>query len=162
MQFRDLLTKNSIYLDTTAQSKTAVLLKMSQLLSANHPELAADTLFDSYWKRECMGSTTIGHGIIIPHIRSADLDKTCACLLKLQNPVDFGASDKQPIDLVIGLVVPQHQTDQHLLTLTHIIQQFSNPRFRSACRASCNREDLFEVVTQGSVFMQHEDAEAVS
>ena len=162
MQFRDLLSKNSIHIDTTAQSKTAVLLKMSQLLSANHPELAADTLFDSYWKRESMGSTTIGHGIIIPHIRSADIDKTCACMLKLQNPVDFGAIDKQPIDLVIGLVVPQHQTDQHLQTLTHIIQQFSNPEFRSACRTSRDQEDLFAVVTQKSMLKQREDAEAVS
>jgi len=150
MQFCDLFNKNSVILDSSAQSKTAVLLKLSQLLCQNHPELDANVLFDAFWKRECMGSTAIGHGIIIPHIRSESISKTCACLIKLQHPVEFGAEDKQPIDLVLGLVVPLHQTDQHLQLLRKVIIQFSNPIFRNACRNAKDTDALYNLLIQES------------
>jgi len=161
MQFRNFLDTYSVCIDATSQSKTAVLLKLSQLLSKQHPELEAESLFDAYWKRESMGSTAIGHGIVIPHIRSALVRKTCACLLKLQNPVDFGAIDKQPIDLVLGLVVPQHQTDQHLQTLATISKQFSDPTFRNACRKANDSNALYALLINDPLITVAEEAEVI-
>ncbi len=146
MQLIDSIDTFTVCIDTTSQSKTAVLLKLSQVLSQRHAELDADLLFDAYWKRECMGSTAIGHGIVIPHIRSSLIKKTCACLLKLQNPVDFGAMDKQPIDLVIGMIVPEQQTDQHLQTLAKISKQCSDPLFRNACHSAKDSETLYDLL----------------
>jgi len=141
------LHPGNISINTTAHSKTAVLLKVSQLLNLNYPELLVNVLFDAFLKRENMGSTAIGHGIIIPHIRSDFISKTCACVLKLQSPVDFGAMDKQPVDLVLALVVPQHEADQHLQTLSDIIIQFSPPEFRHACRRVNNSGELYKLLT---------------
>ena len=39
MQIFELLDVNSVCIDTMALSKTAVLLRASQLLNQNHPEL---------------------------------------------------------------------------------------------------------------------------
>lgn len=149
MHFSELFTKNNVCLDASARSKTGALLKISQLLSQTNAALDADMLFDAYWKRESMGSTAIGHGIIIPHIRSELVNKTCACFVKFEYPVDFGAEDKQPIDLALGLVVPTHQTDQHLQTLRKIIIQFSNPLFRTACREASDAHALYQLMIDG-------------
>ncbi|AHE66361.1 phosphotransferase system mannitol/fructose-specific IIA domain Ntr-type [Legionella oakridgensis ATCC 33761 = DSM 21215] len=150
MQFCEFLTPSSVFIDSAAQSKTAVLLKLSQILSQNHPELNAEALFDAYWKRESLGSTTIGHGIIIPHIRAETINKTCGCFLKLLNPVDFGAADKQPVDLVLGFVVPQGQNDQHLQILGKSIKQFSMPEYRNAYRKAENSESLYALLIEHS------------
>ena len=151
MQFNDFLSKDNIFIDPNAQTKTAVLLKISQLLSKNQPLLDTETLFDAYWKRESLGSTTIGHGIIIPHIRTELTSKAMGCFLKLHHPVDFGAEDKQPIDLVLALLVPQDQTDQHLKMLSLITQQFSDPSFRIACRLAKNRDEIYQLFIQESI-----------
>lgn len=148
MAFRDFLTTECIQIDTTARSKTAVFLKISQILSQNYPQLDAETLFDSYWKREHLGSTTMGHGILIPHIRTDAINQIKGCFLKLHHPVDFGAEDKQPVDLVLGLVVASEQVDEHLQTLARIIKQFSNPQFRHACRKALNQSNLCDLVLQ--------------
>ncbi|WP_133126726.1 PTS sugar transporter subunit IIA [Legionella nagasakiensis] len=151
MQFCELFSPNGISIDSTAQSKTAVLLKLSQILSQYDPELKTEVLFDAYWKRESLGSTTIGNGVIIPHIRSETIHQTYGCFLKLLNPVDFGATDKQPIDLVLGLVVPQNQNDQHLQILGHIIKHFSIPEFRDACRKAKSSDALYSLLA-GKLF----------
>lgn len=150
MPFRSFLNVNSICIDKTARSKTAVLLKVSQILNSTHPQLDVDTLFNAYWKRECMGSTTIGHGIMIPHIRCETIENLSACLLKLQNPIDFGADDKQPIYLVLALLVPSTHIDEHLKTLSRIIQEFSKPDFRRACRES-DLSELASILTQQKI-----------
>lgn len=151
MQLCHTINLNSVHIDSTSQSKTAVLLKISQLLSQNHPELDAQELFDAYWKRESLGSTAIGQGITIPHIRAAGISNPRGCVIRLLNPVDFGAEDKQPVDLVIGLVVPQEQIDQHLQMLDAIIKQFSVPSFRDACRRMATNKELYNLLVGESL-----------
>ncbi len=142
MPFNDLLNSNSICIDTTARSKTAVLLKVSQLLQQNHPHIEVETLFDVFWKRESLGSTSIGRGILIPHVRMDGVQRAHGCVIKLQYPVDFGAEDKQPIDLVFGLLVAVHQVDEHLQTLAKILKHFDNQQFRRACQRVAQHEEL--------------------
>lgn len=152
MQLCHAVNPNSVYIDSTSQSKTAVLLKISQLLSREQPQLDAQDLFDAYWKRESMGSTAIGQGITIPHIRVSGITQPQACVIRLLNPVDFGATDKQPVDLVIGLVVPQdQQVDQHLQILASIIKQFSITSFREACRRMVDSEALYKLLVSETV-----------
>ena len=148
MPFRNFITEDCICIDVSSRSKTAVLLKVSQLLCRRQPTLDLDTLFDAYWKRESLGSTAIGHGILIPHIRSNATHTITGCLIKLQNPVDFGAEDKQPVDLVVGLVAGVEQADEHLQVLAKITQQFSSATFRRACRKATTQNDLCKLFIQ--------------
>lgn len=147
MQLYQLISKNHVVIDSSSHSKTAVLLKISQLLSEENQLLKAQDLFDAYWKRESLGSTTVGHGVMIPHIRCSSLQQTRACFVRLLHPVDFGAVDKQPVDLVIGLLVPENQPEQHLKMLSSIIKQVSCPEFRKAARHAACRSDLYSVLT---------------
>lgn len=146
MQLCQVIHPSNVCIDCTSQSKTAVLLKISQLFSQTLPDLDAQELFDAYWKRETLGSTAIGQGITIPHIRAA-ISNPQACVIKLLNPVDFGAEDKQPVDLVIGLIVPQEQIDQHLQLLNTIIKQFNQPNFRDLCRRAPDNEALYQLMS---------------
>ena len=150
MPFNDFLSPVSICIDTTARSKTAVFLKVSKLLCQINPQLDVETLFDAYWKRETLGSTAIGHGILIPHIRTNAINKISGCLLKLQHPVDFGADDKQPVDIVLGLVVASDQVNEHLQTLARIIKQFNNPQFIYNCRHAPDHTELCKLFIENS------------
>lgn len=146
MYFQELLSNTSVCIDSTAHSKTAVLLKASQVLSQNHPELDADDIFDAFWKREALGSTAIGHGVVMPHIRSEQVSKTCACFLRLEHPVDFAALDKKPIDLVLAFVVPQESAEHHLQMLNQVIKEFTVATFRKALRLAKDNHALYEIL----------------
>lgn len=151
MKFIDLLSTKSVIVDSSSKSKTAVLLKLSKLMNHCHPELDAEKLFDAYWERESLGSTAIGHGIMIPHVCLSTINKTYACFIKLKYPVDFQAEDKQPIDLVFGLASATNSADQHLQVLSKIVTEFSNPIFVNECRAALDSQELFDILTNETV-----------
>lgn len=98
------------------------------------PQADAEALRDSLQTRERLGSTAIGHGIAIPHGRSAKLDAPRGVLLRLHQPIAFDASDHEPVDLVFAMAVPDHYTHQHLLLLSELAERFSDPDFRAGLR----------------------------
>jgi PTS system nitrogen regulatory IIA component len=159
MSFYDFIDSNRIMIDNSSQSKTAVLFRISQMIHQILPQLSEEFLFDAYWRRETLGSTAIGHGVIIPHIRSEQVFSITGCFIKLEHPVDFGAVDKQDVDLVIGLIVPQQQVRQHLNTLAFISEQFSNPLLRKSCREALTAERLFDCLKSfNNPLLQHQHA----
>jgi nitrogen PTS system EIIA component len=151
MQFSQIIISANVCIDTTSQSKTAVLHRICKLLCESSPCLEIQSLFEAYWNRENLGSTAIGHGNSIPNVRVPLLTTPIACFIKLIYPVEFGAEDKQPVDLVIGLAAPQNQSQQHLTILNSLIKKFSNPDFRKACRKSTDPEFLYTLLANESV-----------
>ncbi|WP_419420220.1 PTS sugar transporter subunit IIA [Legionella sp. D16C41] len=149
MELSYFLTLEHVCVDSVSQSKTAVFHKISELFSTTTPELNFDELFDAYWQREILGSTAIGHGIIVPHLRLPNVTRPKACFIKLIHPIDFGAEDKQPADLVMGLIVPCNQEEHHLTLLAAIIKQFRDVNFRNACRKANNAESLYNLMVNG-------------
>lgn len=143
IQSPQLVRPQHIQIDEQSKSKTAVLMRISTLLAQKHSRLDARTLFDQYWARETLGSTAIGEGIAIPHVHSAYVETPAACFLKLNHPVDFGADDKQPADLIIGLLVPDDQPELHLSLLQIIVRQFKNKSFCQQCRQAQNHEQFY-------------------
>ncbi|HEV2105202.1 MAG TPA: PTS sugar transporter subunit IIA, partial [Candidatus Eisenbacteria bacterium] len=68
--------------------------------------------------REAMGSTGIGHGIAIPHVRNPivlQVDEPRLSLCLLARPVDFGAVDGRPVHALFTVVSPT--VPMHLRTL---------------------------------------------
>jgi PTS system nitrogen regulatory IIA component len=69
--------------------------------------------------REALGSTAIGEGIAIPHVRRPILLNTSSpaiSLCFLNKPVDFGAFDGQPVFAIFLLISPTARIHLHLLS----------------------------------------------
>ena len=135
MPFQSLLAADRIVLLVEPGDRDAVLDAAARLLADNSPA-NTQVIGDSLRKRERLGSTAIGHGIAIPHGRTPAFDTARGAFLRLAEPVDFGASDGQPVDLVFAMAVPEHFTQQHLQLLAELAEQFADDGFRAALRAA--------------------------
>lgn len=91
-------------------------------------------IFDALITRERLGSTALGHGVALPHSRLADIKEPIAAMITLSDGVDFEAQDGQPVDLLIGLLVPERCNDEHLKILAALAQRFSDNYFRDELR----------------------------
>ncbi len=83
--------------------------------------------------REACGSTGVGDGIAIPHVRSPIVDGTSAgavTLCTLQQPVQFGALDGQPVHTLFSIVSPTIQS--HLMLLGRVATALHDGGFRGA------------------------------
>ena len=81
--------------------------------------------------REAMGSTGIGHGIAIPHVRNPILlhvKRPFVSLFLLDRPVDFEAIDGKPVHALFVVVAPS--VPVHLRTLAHLGHVLRDPTLR--------------------------------
>ncbi len=137
MQLSDLLTVDRIACNVGAASKKRVLEQLSELIvSAPETTLSQMEIFDSLIARERLGSTGLGHGVAIPHGRVKASDKTVGAFIKLESGVDYDAVDQQPVDLLFGLLVPEHSTEEHLQLLASMAEMFSDSGFLNRLRAA--------------------------
>jgi PTS system nitrogen regulatory IIA component len=108
-----LLAEGGIHRMVGGHSKSEVLREVVAVLPLP-PDVDRDFLVTVLEAREAMGSTAVGDGIAIPHVRNPillHLAQPFVALCLLRNPVPFGAIDGKPVHALFVLVstsVPQH------------------------------------------------------
>jgi len=146
MNITDLLIPERVSCCHNVGSKKRLLEYISELLAINVPELSQNDIFDALLSREKLGSTGLGKGVAIPHGRMNTLQRPVCAFVKLDTPIDFDASDGQPVDLIFTLLVPEDSTEEHLQVLSTIAEIFSNAGNNLALRQcetdSCLLEQL--------------------
>ena len=145
MPFLDLLPAERVRTGLAAGDKAELIGRLAELLADGDTAIAHEALA----ARERLGSTGLGHGVAIPHGRSAKVDEARAAFVRLAEPVDFGADDGQAVDLVAALLVPAHFTDQHLKLLAELAELFSDATLTGALREAPDAAALRDVLARG-------------
>ncbi|WP_395683431.1 PTS sugar transporter subunit IIA [Dokdonella sp.] len=146
MPFLDLLPAERVRTGLDARDKAGLIDRLASILAA---EGDASIARDALAARERLGSTGLGHGVAIPHGRSAKISEARAAFVRLAEPIDFGADDGKPVDLVAALLVPAHFTDQHLKLLAELAELFSDSALTSALREAPDAPALRTVLEGG-------------
>lgn len=111
--------------------------------------------------RESLGSTGIGDGIAIPHVRNPivlHLSRPAVALCYLQQPVDFHAIDAQPVHTLFLITSPTIRAHLHLLgRLAFVLRQ---PELERALADRTSGDEIVEIVAslEARFFGQHRDA----
>ena len=85
-------------------------------------------------ERERRASTPGGEGAALRQARPAGIEECRAAFLRLEHPVNLEAGDRKPVDLVLALLVPEHDVSAQLQRLAEIADRFANPDYRAALR----------------------------
>ena len=96
--------------------------------------------------RERLGSTGVGQGIAIPHARLDGLKQPFGMFARIEPPIDFGAIDDRPVDLVFLLLTPA-AGGAHLAALAAIARRLRDPAVASAIRGAANAREIFDQLT---------------
>lgn len=143
----DILPLSHIVLDMEASSKKRLFEQVAQLLH-EQAQLPQAAVFECLFARERLGSTGLGHGVAIPHGRSADIPHTCGAFVRVKEAVDFDAPDGKPVSLIFVLLVPEAATGEHLEILSHLAGRFSEKNVRDALLQCSNVEDARALLIQ--------------
>jgi len=115
----ELMSIGGIHYDVGGEGKAAVLREIVARLP-----LPADTdrefLVTVLEAREAMGSTGIGGGIAIPHVRNPivlHIDAPFVTLCLLRHPVEFDAVDTKPVHALFTLISPSVPAHLRILSL---------------------------------------------
>jgi len=146
MHLIDLLAPSRVVAGAKLTSKKRLLELLATLLADGQGSECERRIFDSLCGREKLGSTALGHGIAIPHGRSDALTTATGCFVQLDQPIDFGAPDGRPVDLLFAMAVPEHFTHQHLLLLSQLAEMFSDAGLAARLREARDPTALFALL----------------
>lgn len=128
-------------------SVVSIISSKSRKTSDKHEEppdtLSDMEILDALISRERLGSTGLGHGVGLPHSRLSSVSEPIAAFITLQKGVDYESADGQPVDLVLGLLVPENCNDEHLKILSQLAKRFSNDTLREQLREFDDPEKLY-------------------
>ncbi|WP_028669371.1 PTS sugar transporter subunit IIA [Saccharospirillum impatiens] len=143
------LTVERVFVGAFGASKKRVLQTLAERLATAVPGVTELDLFDQLIARERLGSTGLGQGIALPHCRLANIDRPVAALVKLDEAVDFESPDRQPVDLMFALVVPEAATDEHLQLLAAVVERFNDSDTVAALRDTRDPDELYRLFFKG-------------
>lgn len=157
MSIKALLSPNQIQLVDEKYSKKSILEMLSQLLADSCPQqgLSAKHLLEQFIARERLGTTALGHGVALPHIRCANIQKPICGLLISKQGVDFGSMDHQLVRLFFGLAVPETATAEHLDILSSVAETLSQPDIRQQLLLCNHADEVYQVLTTQAQTITH-------
>ena len=147
MEIHDLLMPDAVKSVSVVSSKKTLLHALSDLAAQVH-NLDAETVVRALQDREALGPTGVGHGVALPHARLAGLEKVKAIFIRLEKPVDFGAVDRQPVDLFFCLFAPEDAGVEHLKALALISRTMRDAGICAKLRANTEQDTLYTIITE--------------
>ena len=149
MQIADILSTERVVCDLNLASKKAALETLAELIADAVSGLSGDEVLNSLLHRERLGGTGLGNGIALPHGRLKNGRDTIAAFIRLRRGVDYDALDRQPVDLMFALLVPEKSTEEHLQVLAKLAETFDSPTFLQRLRREESAEALYRLLTGG-------------
>lgn len=147
MNISDLLKADAVKVVSTVSSKKMLLHALAELAGQAYginPEVSVRALQE----RETLGPTGVGHGVALPHARIEGLEDVCAVFMRLEQPIDFGSVDRQPVDLFFALFAPENAGVEHLKALALASRTMRDAAICAKLRANDDAETLFTIITE--------------
>ncbi len=142
------LERGGIYYRVSGADKEAVLRSVVGMLHLPE-EVDREFLFSVFMARERLGSTGIGDGIAVPHVRSPvvlHVTRPEMCLCFLEQPVDFGAIDGKPVTVLFALVSPTVRA--HLQLLSRLAFVLQNANLRQVLGRQGSRDEILRTFAE--------------
>jgi PTS system nitrogen regulatory IIA component len=154
--FSETLIAGGIYYRIGGHDKTTVLTEIVNLLKLPD-RIDRNILLQILIAREEMGSTALGDGIAIPHVRDPiilNVTRPFVALCFLEKPVEFGAIDGELVHSLFTLISPTIKTHLHLLSQLSFFLR--DPEFHTAVVKHAARETILSEVQRVEALLRKE------
>lgn len=146
----DLLPPGAVLHGVSAADKPALLATLAAVAAALCG-IDASRIDAALAARETLGTTGFGGGIAIPHAPVPGLGQIIAVVATLATPVNYGALDHEPVDLVVLLLAPLEAGAEPLKALARISRLLRDTALVDKLRAAPDVATLAKLLGIGAV-----------
>lgn len=146
MDLHDLLTPDGIIASLKATNKKDALQELAAIAAAK-TGLDEREIFNMLLQRERLGSTGLGRGIAIPHVKLNGLREIVCLFARLDVPIEYESHDGEPVDLVFMLLAPEDASGDHLKALARISRLVREPSILDDLRNAPDAAALHSALT---------------
>lgn len=150
MNLSEIYREETILEDLKSMTKNEAIKEMVDVLRNVKalPASKADDILMAIVRREEMGSTGIGQGVAVPHVKHAGVKNLVGAFARSKEGIEFQALDGAPVHLVFLLVSPQDSVEPHLNALKKISALAANHDMRRFLTNAKDRSEIAELMAE--------------
>jgi len=150
MKLGDFIVLDSVIPELQATDRNGVIREMVNSLAPHIglDEEAAAAVAKAVIQRENQGSTGFGKGVAVPHVKHPSVPRIAATIARSSSGVDFAALDRAPVFIVVLLLSPPDNPDQHLASMENIFRHLQRDNFRRFLRQASTKEEIIDLVKE--------------
>jgi PTS system fructose-specific IIA component/PTS system nitrogen regulatory IIA component len=150
MKFTDFILIDAIVPEIKATDKLGVIREMVQSLvyaggiEKNEYERIAKAIF----RREELGSTSIGRGIALPHIKDLRVKRHVGGVAISAAGIDFDSFDDEKSQIFFMVISPMDYPGSHIRILEHLTRRLKDDTFRLFLTQCKTREAILALLEE--------------
>ncbi len=148
MRLTDILKPDCVLVPMVAADKRSAIFQLADLLCAKTGIADAAQLKAAIWKRETTRTTGIGGGVAVPHGKSENVPSLRMAIGRTASPLEFGAIDRKPVELIILLASPVDQTGPHIEALSRISRMLIDPDIRDRMKKMPTAAEIYNLIRE--------------
>ena len=146
MKLTEHLTQALVKVPLAAADKSQAITELVDLMVAAGVTKNRDALLAAVMERESQRTTGIGRGFAIPHAKSDAVGQLVIAFGRTSQPLDFGAIDGAPVQLVALLASPSKETSKHIQALARLSRLAMTPAVRDALIAAKTASAFYDII----------------
>lgn len=107
-------------------------------------------LSDRLAETEKQKPSAMGDGLSMMHLPMSGLQNAMNIFIKLKQPVDFGAPDNKPVDLVCIILTPEREGSAYLRTMARLSRLLRDPLICERLRTASDEKTIRTILSQSS------------
>lgn len=152
MNIQDILTLERVFADAHFTSKKHALQEIAKKAQESLDlEISDRNIFDGLIQRERLGTTGIGNGVAIPHMKLKSLTHIAGFLYIIEPSIEFDAIDDKPVDIIFLLIAPEEANTDHLRALSCITRLLRETQLLQKLRAAESKEEVYALLIDPSI-----------
>jgi PTS system nitrogen regulatory IIA component len=148
MKIYEILSKECCKVNLLSKKKEDTLKELVKLLKKSPllNKIDKQTILNSLWEREKLGSTGLGRGIAIPHCKIDGLSDFVLAVATSEKGVQFEALDNKKVHIFFLMVGPTDKPNDHLKLLSAISLMLRDEKIRNDLQKAPTTDELYEIV----------------
>jgi len=146
-----LLSLDTVRVGLEGETKEEVLDALISLLKDNPAVVDLDAVREAVYSREKVMSTGVGKGLALPHAKTRAVSDTVAALAITKHPIEFGAIDDRPVEILFLLVGTEEAKSQHIKILSRISRLMNRDAFRKELSEAPDAETVLDLIDKGEL-----------
>lgn len=136
------VTPGQVCLFPAGTSKAAALLQLVAAVATHAGVSDHEVLRGAVFDRESKGSTGIGSGVAIPHVRTGALRQSVLGIGVSRTGLDYGAVDGKPVHLLVFFATPAEGNEEYLSLLRQVMIALRGTGLKRKLMECASREDV--------------------
>lgn len=149
MKIIDIISEENIFFNLDVVSKKVLFERIAEKIFEK-TKIDKNLILKKLNEREKLGTTSLGNGVAIPHMKIEGIDEVFSIFLQLKKSINFSSDDLKDVELVFVIIAPSESQTKHLLALSTISKFLKKKNMINKLLKTSNSKQTYKLMEESN------------